>query len=455
MKKVLVASAALLLTASLAAPVMAKTSEPGVVLSGDARTRYIFKDNAAFGNRSESDQMDMDFRVRLVADATAAGGAYAKVRMRLSEDRAKDFDMDNNNRSGYGTNGNNLWVDMAYIGIPFNENFTLETGRYRSSYGPVETRVGSGNSANMLYDDVSSAGLKGIITAGSFKINPFIEWMDDGQDGRSSADPRNRRDDNDERRYGLHARYTINDDWAIGGMVGYQQDERLESAWEDWEQHDGFFGNIYINGKSGAFGLLGEFAVTGKNLNGFNNWRDDGYYDASNGYNIGSDDTGFGGYLFPNYTIGALNIGLHLGFTTGGFIPDYNFGFYMTGSEEPIRAMSVGEGGDWLWAGLVVNYKVSDDLKLTGNLVYADVDAWDNWGPNGEGPGGYYGRSLGSFDYSWGLENAWELSGRLQYTISKGLVLSWYAGYLKPEFDASYAEDDGYFASYAKFDLSF
>lgn len=454
MKKVLIAGAALLLAGGIGIPVAANADEPGVKITGDARVRYIFQNNVDFGQpnragRTQDARTGMDSRVRINITGTAAGGAYAKTRLRLSEGWAEDYDRDNGGRADYDAGDRAVWVDMAYLGIPFNEYVTLETGKYRSTYGPMT----KSSSFNLLYDDVSSAGAKLLITAGGWEITPFIEWMSEAQyKSRTERNPAIDRDeDNDEMRYGANFRYTFNENWAAGALLGFQTDDRAEDT--DWKQNDGFFASLYVNGKVDNFAITAELAFTESDINGFNNWRDDAYPGAidSNGQpirdSIGSKDNGFGGYIFPNYTINNLNIGLNLGFTSNGFIPDYNFGFYLMGSEEPTRIIGVGEGGDWLWAGLVVNYKASDKLRLTGNLVYADVDAWDpaNIGPNGDGPRSTYADA--------GLESAWEISGRLQYTISKGLVFSWYAGYLQPDFE--FIEDDGYFASYAKFDLSF
>ena len=79
------------------------------------------------------------------------------------------------------------------------------------------------------------------------------------------------------------------------------------------------------------------------------------------------------------------------------------------------------------------SYQISDKLKLTGNLVYADINKW-NTAPNaltglGGGPA-----SLGS-NTTYPLDNAWEVSAILQYTITKGTDVYFSAGYLKPSFE--------------------
>lgn len=443
MKKVLVAGAALMVAGGMyAATVSAAAVEPGVKITGDARVRLFYQDDnyGDFGNIDEDESnTDMDSRIRLNITGTAAGGAYAKARIRMYEGYATDID---NDPSTSSLDNSNIWVDIAHVGIPFNDNFTLEAGKYRSTYGPL------GTTYNFFYDDVHLSGLRGIIKFNDVTINPFIEWVEESQTYSSSNI--NKIKDNDAMRYGAHIKGQLNKDWAVGGMLGYQSDEREEDNFVPNYQNEGFFGSIYTNGKVNAFGFVAELAANDGNLNNFNSWEDDA--DAVTGPDlIGSDDTGFGGYMFPNYQIDKLNIGLNLGFTDGGFQPDRAFGFVMLGSSDnsKISAARIGDTGDWFWGGLVANYAINESLKLTGNLVYAEVDAWDSEGPDGDGPDTRSG-ALGA-----ALDSAWELSAILQYTISKGADVYFSAGYLAPEFEDSTLEDDGAFGAMTRFELKF
>jgi hypothetical protein len=451
MKKVLLAGAALMLVSGIASTASAAAVEPGVKITGDARVRLFYQDDnwGDFGNRTDDDSnTDMDSRVRLNITGTAAGGAYAKGRIRMYEGYVSDIDKDPTAPDG----NSNVWVDMAYMGIPFTDVFTLEMGKYRSTYGPM------GTTYNFFYDDVHLAGGRGIIKFDNVEINPFIEWMEEAQNAGDDPEASDAAADNDEMRFGAHVKGKINKDWTVGGMLGYQTDERDDAydafGVQTFDPNEGFFGSIYVNGKSDAFGLIGEIAVTEAELNNFNAWEID---DVDTDY-IGSDDTGFGGYLFPNYQLGKLNIGLNLGMTTGGFQPDRAFGFVMMGSADNSRisAVRIGDTGDWLWGGLVAQYQINESLKLTGNLAYADVDAWDDKGIDEEGPR----TTNGGLKYP--LDNAWELSAVLQYTISKGMDVYFSAGYLAPEFDGSiafdgstFSEDDGTFGALTRFELKF
>jgi len=354
---------------------------------------------------------------------------------------------------------NDLWADQAFMGIPFNDTFTLEMGKYRSTYGPLPL------TNNFFYDDVNLSGARGIVKTGNLVINPFVEWMDEAQNSVNNPVALDATQDNDEIRMGGHLKYTINKDWFVGGMLGYQMDDRNETTPDLWTSmdritaNDGGFGSLYVNGKSGAFGVVAELSVTDGNLNGMNSWLDDSnrlYLPVGDVLDsIGSNDTGFGGYVFPNFTVNKLNIGLNLGFTDGGFQPDRAFGFVMLGGTDNswISASKIGVTGDWMWAGLVANYSINESLKLTGNLVYADVDPWTS---AGDGPSFRGGVNQVAID------SAWELSAVLQYTISKGMDVYLSAGYLDPTRELVNATplgvdptDDAAFGALTRFELKF
>lgn len=433
MKKVLVTGAALLLAGGIASTASAAAVEPGVKITGDARARLVYKDSYDFGQKDLGNQTNLDSRIRFNVVGTAAGGAYAKARIRVGDSFASDFDTDLVERASIG--GDNIWVDVAVLGVPFSDQFTAEVGKYKVTYGPGAITT------NFFYDDVSLAGLRGIVKTDTVEFNPFVEWMDEAQ---MSAIGEDKNQDNDEMRFGGHIKVKANDDWTFGGMLGYQVDDREEKeALVDGltynEQNDGAFASVYTKGKSGAMGFQAELGYTESNLNGFNNWREDDNGDGSD--KIGSEDDGFGGYIMPSYTMDALTLALNLGFTQDGFLPDVAYGFVMIGSEQPISGVKIGDTGDWMWGGLTAMYQVSESMKLTGNVVYASIDAWDEGG--------------GPVTSTAALDDALEVSGVMQYTISKGADFFWYAGYLQPSFEADDVDDDAAFGTYAKFELKF
>lgn len=472
MKKVLLAGAALMLAGGIYSTASAAAVTPGVVVDGDARVRLFYKSSEyvnLFGNNTGfSSQTNVDSRVRFNLTGTTAGGTYAKARIKVMENAmgSMDYDLDAaNNQSS-----SNLWADMAYVGIPFNDMFTLEIGKYKSTYGPLPGTL------NFFYDDVQLTGARGIVKIGDVVINPFVEWMNEAQNSPASATSyvtatnaagttnafvnaqstlvdKNR--DNDEYRIGAHVKAKINKDWTVGGMLGYQIDNRTDNisvytpatvnaagspvaattTSVKLQANQGLFGSVYANGKAGQFGIVGEMSYTAAGLNGFNSWAEDNNSSAPNDL-IGSKNDGYGGFIFPNFQIDKLNLGLNLGFTTGGFKPDRAFGFVMLGGKDNSvigDAVRIGDTGDWMWVGFVPSYTISDSLKLTGNLAYASINKW-NTAPlaTGFGGGPYAGANIAN-----PLDNAWELSAVLQYTITKGTDLYFSAGYLKPTFDST------------------
>ncbi len=425
MKKILVASAALLMTTGLAGIAQAADAEPGVNLKGDARVRAVYRDNFDFGNSDKDGHSYLDSRVRLTVKGTAAGGAYAIGRMTMLSSKLENNDEDDPSTA---VDPNTIWVDMAYLGIPFSETFILEGGKYRVTYGN-----------GFFYDDLPVAGLRGIIKTGNVEINPFIEWESEGQASKIKQD---KDEDNDSMRYGVHVGIQFNDDWNGGVLVAYQSDDRVQSVLnedgtlETFSPHKGWLGSLYFSGKAGNFGLDGEFAYNEGNLAGFNQWVDDRHDYGGKGIGTDETDAGFGAYLQPSYTIDALTLALNFGGTNGGFMAAPGFGFVMIGADHPLTVVSPGELGDWLWAGFVASYAISDDLNLTGNIVYATIDNDASVGTDS-------------------LENALEVSAVLDYTISKGATFTWYGGVLIPSFEDSTVEDDPAVGTYGKLQVKF
>ena len=461
MKKILVASAALLLTTGIAAPVVhaANDAEPGVKFSGDARLRAVYADDMKFGtdagvdrdgNSRKKSSTFLHTRMRLTAKGTAAGGAYAIGRIRLLDNNVENNDTDNRAGRENHRGGGNIWVEMAYLGIPFSDNVTFETGKYRESYG-----------TGFFYNDIPMGGIRGILKFDNVVVNPFVNWMSEGQ----NLGGVNAREDNDSILFGLHVGAQINDNWKLGGLVGYMTDDRQDSDYTDAvtgraiarTPHKGWIADLYVTGKEGNFGFTGEFAYNDKEVRGFNEWRDDfntdmwGYGYDSFGYR--QDDDGFGFYLKPSYTIDALTLALNFGMTFGNFSPAQQFGFIMVGADHPLTTVNVGDFGDWIWAGLVAKYAVSENLSVTGNLVYAHIDGDDGMI--------YRNRTAKTLSRSGSvLKNAWEISGRLDYAISKGAEFTWFAGVLIPDFEdavvrARAVDDDTVFGTYGEFRVKF
>ena len=499
MKKVLLTGVALLIAGGTVAPAFAADAVPGITITGDARARYAYRSEeyfTTFGNTkgAANSQTNMDSRVRFNLTGMSAGGSYIKGRIRLMDNSMGDMSSDISEINALRQN--NLWADLAYFGIPFTKEITMEAGKYRSTYGPV------GPANNFFYDDVNLTGAKGIVKIGDIEVNPFFEYVREGNNLTTSGSSDNNTitatndqlRDHDAIRMGAHGKVKINKAWTAGGMLGYQTDQRDEAAINTVgntvaatayaaayqrdiypngiTKNEGVFGTVYVNGKVDQFGLVGELSYTAAKLNGFNNWQEDNNNNPSYTYAgvtstvptasytnidmIGSKNDGFGGYVFPNYTMDKLNIGLNLGFTSNGFMPDRAFGFVMLGATDNsvITAKQIGQDGNWFWIGLVPSYQISDSLKLTGNLVYANIGS--NWSETNDGPG--FVKSINQRS----LTSAWELSAVMQYTISKGANVFFAAGYLDPSLKyvnetaaATSMKDDATLGAYTRFELAF
>ena len=428
MRKIIFTSAAMLIAAGTFAGAQAAEVQPGVKFSGDARVRAIYQDKFDFGNSDKDAASKLDSRIRLRVKATAAGGAYAVGRIRLMDGNLQGNESDSN--ANVANKTGNVWADEAYIGVPFSDNFTLEGGKYRVSYGNT-----------FFYDDQSVAGLRGIIKAGGFEINPFIEWWSEGQQSGIAQD---KNEDNDAIRYGIHVGGNVTDNWKAGFLAAYQSDDRVEftdydadgGATQSYNQHDGWMASVYFSGKEGAFGLAGEFAYNDGSLQGFNRETDDRHDYGANLPGTDDNDDGYGGFLQPSYTMDALTLALNVGFTKDGFLADPAFGFIMVGADHPLTVINVGDLGDWFWGGLVATYAISDSLSVTGIVAYASVDGNSKTG-------------LGS------LENAWDISGKVTYTISPGATFIWNIGMLTPSFEDPTVEDDPAFGTYGQIIVRF
>ena len=418
MKKVLATGAALLMAGSIATAAE-MDDQSGVKITGNARARVIYKDKEYFGNSDNDNNITMDSRVRFEVRGTSAGGSYIHGRIRLAEEKfngATDASLDSN-----------IYVDKAYIGIPFNDAFTLEGGKYRVSYGQ-----------GFIYDDIGLAGFRGIYAADGIQVIPFLETMSEGQ---SSSILQDVNEDNDSYRFGAALTLTNVENWTFGAIAAYDTDDRVET-YVDADNalmntgngnSDGFWGSVFAKGTiADAFGLEGEFAYAENGV----------MLDYRQGTSLEAGDDGYGGYIRGSWNMDALTLALDLGFTMDGFSPDPYYGFVMLGGEEPINILQIGgEAIDMYWAGLRVNYAVTEALTLTGNLVYADSDLNDSVSVDADRV----------FDVI-------EISGVLQYAVSQGCTFSWYAGYLSPDFDGrldDVIEDDGAFGTYAKFDVKF
>lgn len=398
MKKVLVAGAALLLVGGMVGSAMAEVN-----LSGDARVRWMVKDSYDFGNTGQDTTNYFDSRVRVKVDAKAKGGAWAKARIRMN-----DFRWDG---QGYGMvdEKKNIWVDYAYIGVPV---------------GPT-TLIGG----EVVWD---------VTTFFQWDVRPTfaaLNYKNDTVDIYGLAivedDDSNAMDnlkDNNMRAYGIYAKANINADWSVLGYGLYNNDDREyndDLTSRNGYDNSGFLGTLNVTGNVAGLGIVGEVSYVNSDVQATVN-------------------DGWGGYAEVSYAMGALTPALNIGFTKDSYAADGDFGWLMIGDIQPIAVIKQvgGYGMDWTWVAGTVDYAVSENLKLTGNLVWTNIDSNDD--------------AIADVDR---LADLWELSAEAVYTVSEGANLQAAAGYLQPSYDgradAAGVQDDGAFGFMASMNIKF
>ncbi|WP_457574126.1 hypothetical protein [Desulfolithobacter sp.] len=432
MKKVIAAAAGLMLVGAMASAALAEVS-----LSGDARVRYIYKDSYDFGATTKDGYDYFDSRIRVKVEAKAKGGAFMKARMRFD-----DYKWDG---QGWGawSEDKNIWVDYGYIGIPMG-NVTLMGGRM------------VGNFTEFFSYDTRPSRVMLQYQSGGLTVKALVDTLDDANvgDDNSTIDEN---DDNDFRAYGLIVSSKINNNWSVKAYARYQDDERkaddtttttitgtltgtdnnvyiedpeditIDPASIDYTTEttphtdaSGFLGSIHVDGKVDTLSIAAELAYKESDVQG-------------------TDDNGIGLYANLAYAMGAMTPSVNLGITRNGYTADGDFGWIMIGDIEPLSVVSnVGSSTtEWWWIAPTVKYAISDNLSLTGNLVYADVSDDDN-------------------DTATNLDASYvELSAMLKYTVSEGADLYFGAGLLSPDFDDPTLADDTAYGAMAKMQIKF
>lgn len=400
MKKVLVAGTALMLAGTVAAQ-----AEAGVNLSGDARVTYIGKQDYKRAADSANGYDDFfESRVGVNFDAAApAQGVSAKARLY--------FD-------GYGFEDDAPWngeertevsVDYAYLVAPLGD-WTIKAGRVNLDY------------SKFFSWNIRPTRLLATYKHGDMSITPFVGVK---KEGSTSVDAW---DDNDFMEYGLVVKTKLQNAWNLAGYVRYDEDQREkmngidietgEPALLDNNDRSGAIADVFLNndGAGCDFGFHAELGYKAADVQG-------------------TEDDGMGGYVMlskqvsPQFTPALL-----AGMTKDGFVADNDFGFVMVGGELSTQVMKVGDGGDLLFGALVANYKASDRLILTGNLLYAD---FDNDAPET-------------------LDSAVEVSGIIDYALNESASLSYKAGYLTPSLTSGGGvAEDAYFAHLLRLNVNF
>jgi hypothetical protein len=431
MKKLIAASAALLLVGSAVA------ASAEVTFTGDARERLILQRNYDFGTYGQQSDYNTG-RVRIVVNAVTKGGAYANLRLRFA-DTKYDTEMANTSLNGNSVTGgdrrgtaSDYYTDWAYLGIPIGP-VTINAGlmpdittlwfRYDKRFDRVAvTYANKMTSVSGMFDKMQEASLD------NYGKYATVQTQD-----------------RDLNQWDLVVKQKFAGNWEMIAAGIYQDNQRAD--WSAKQSGSGFLGTIQAKGPAGPVKLLAELSYKEQDVN------DGSYLNSNHNQDYGN---GYGGILHAQMQFGPASGTLIAGFTKDGFRADSNYGFLMMGGAmagdgrdgvdygvigSPIQAMgqigtykigSTTIAANTFFTGLVGTYKVSNTIRLVGDLAYANMD------------------NFGSMV---------ELAGLVRFDVTEGAYISVGAGMLAPSVDSYYkalgVRDDNAYGAFTELGIKF
>ena len=389
-----------------------------VTFSGDARVRYIYRDNYGFGNFNRGARDVWDSRVRVNLHAKSKGGAYAKARIRLVD---QDWGLDKDRKSS-----DTFWVDIAYLGIPIGET-VVEAGLLKSNITRFFEWDQSADQIQLMWDMFGA------------DWTALFRMADEGQFSIFEVD---RVNDNDHQAYALIVKKRFWDTYSAQFAIGYVDDQRDNFVTGTYiPSATGFTWSLFLNGTLEEFEFESEVAFRAADTR--QSRDEDGF--VQNQLNIDRGD-GWGWYVEGAYPIGGFTPILNIGMCLRGFDADNDFGWLMTGNSnnEPIAVISkLGENGDWFWIAPSISYTASEKLSMQANFVFVAVDSDEQL----------------DVDEVLYYERLYELSGELTYKLSDNTAFTWKIGALKPELTGLYKgnipEEETAFGTYGRLQIRF
>ena len=411
MKKLIAASAALLLVGSAVA------ASAEVTFTGDARERLILERNYDFGTWGQQNDSNTG-RVRIVINAVTKGGAYANLRLRFVDTTYDGTVLSGKSGAAGGTD---YYTDWAYLGIPI---------------GPVTINAGLMPDITTLwfrYDKrfdrvaVTYANKMTSVTGTFDKMNESL--ID--HNGQYTVVPTN---DLDVNQWDLVVKQKFAGNWELLAAGIYQDNQRAD--WNALQSGSGFQGTAQVKGPAGPVKLLGELSFRAQDVN-------ETYLDSNYNTRVGD---GYGGIFHAQMDFGPATGTFIAGFTKNGFVADSNYGFLMIGGAmagdprdgvdygvigSPIQlipaigSIKVGSttvASDTFFTGVVGNYKISNTIRLVGDIAYANMD------------------NIGS---------ALELAGLVRFDVTEGAYIAVGAGMMSASADRTvknigYKDDTAY-----------
>jgi hypothetical protein len=313
MKKIICAVAAFAIIGGVASVASAEVN-----LNGDARARFIYKDNGV-----DNEYTKWDSRVRVKVKATTESGAYANARLRFIDGTWDGTGSD----SAPARAEKNVWSDYAYLGFK-KGNLDVSAGKQVA------------NTTMWFSWDKRADRLKVMYTAGAVKFGYIY-------------------DQNEET-------YAFQDDKYTHGFVYMQKFSDAVNA-----KVRGMYVTDELNddrdGWKGTAKL--DMNFSGNNITLEQAWIQGDVMKTD------ADDA-FGGYASWSAGFGTVTPTVMVGYTVDGYKVDNDFGWIMIGGAWAITEIDqIGEGGDTVFGAVSTDVAVSEQLTLQGNVVYMDVDS--------------------------------------------------------------------------------
>ena len=308
MKKIICAVAAFAIIGGVASVASAEVN-----LNGDARARFIYRDNGVADEYTK-----WDSRVRVKIKATTESGAYVNARLRI---------LDGTWDGSAGSSVREVWSDYAYIGF--------KTGAFNVSAGRQVA-----NTTKWFSWDNRADRLKVMYKAGDVSVGYIYDQKTETFDAT--------------------------DDKYIHGFVYKQKfSDSVNAKVRGMYILDDL--NTDRDGWKGTANLGMNFA--GNKITVEQAWIQ--------GDVMATDaDDAFGGYASWSANFGTVTPTVMLGYTVDGYKVDDDFGWIMIGGAWATTAIDqIGQGGDTWFAGATADVATSEQLSFQGNLVYMDVDS--------------------------------------------------------------------------------
>ncbi|MFH7321018.1 hypothetical protein ACHHRT_10475 [Desulfurivibrio sp. D14AmB] len=381
--------------------------ETSITLSGDARIRGFWREDAAFGNLPGDDEnRQLQHRMRLAVDIKAAGGTSLHGRLHF----ASADDPAGSQGTMYqwgGTRNNNVMTDYLYFRVPV-AGATVTTGRQVVNWGHrMKTWDARADRLRVDYKLTDELAM-------------FAYYQKDTESSPVTPTITNGVTDEDRNRYSLGANFGTPDLRVV------LQLRHTDEEWTGGDDGQEFYG--FATYKVADLTLSSEF-----------DFRFGDVHETTNAN--GETNDPFAVYVGAAYALGDTTLTGGIAYAADGWTSgtsghfDQITMFYNTSGGHGLGHSRIGTMSDdgELALGVGASHKLTPELTLGGKLAYIDgsnVTVNDDW-------------SMVTAEASM----AYKVNASTTYHID--------AIYASPSFDAPGAQDDAYWGLSHRFELKF